>query len=185
MVLKKSLAFIVLLIVVQAVAQKDVNIHNISTFYKLYIAEIRTNGLTEFPFYTSNYTGPTYNQIVINPQRSYGIKTPLEPIFPFYSPTSLPVITSWTKVTGYYSSEIWSSQDLNYTQVAKYQQIKSITFQAYNINGSFAGTGTVIVNQNGNTTVFNSPYGWHVTLLKTATNGAEMYFSDNTYVPQD
>jgi hypothetical protein len=135
--MKKIFLIFVLFLTLQGFAQKTVYVFNFSS-YLVKIGYMQTRPNTGvYPYYTTNYiNAATANTIYVPSGSTYTLENPVATRFPFYSPTSSPVITSWRRSNSATSSSIILSTNLN-NVLANSQKFHSIKFD---VVGSYGTT---------------------------------------------
>jgi hypothetical protein len=134
--MKKLLLLFVLFLGLQGFAQKTVYVFNFSS-YDVKIGDIQTRPNTgTYPYYTSKYTNASTGNLIIVPAGStYTLENTVATRFPFYSPTSVPVITQWSRRSSATVSSTILSTNLN-NVLANSQKWHSIKFDVVGSSGT-------------------------------------------------
>lgn len=142
--MKKIFIVSILFFVLNSFAQKSVYINNQSSF-GVDIGSISTKPSSgTYPQYQSLYTNGGTNLIHLNPGQSYSLVAVLQPTirFPFYSPTSVPIIANWGKYTSPTTVFNVNSSSLN-TIVANSQVFAGMKFHVASTAPYYDG-GTIL-----------------------------------------
>ena len=134
--MKKLFLTLVLFLGLQGIAQKTVYVFNFSS-YDVKIGDIQTRPLTgTYPYYTSKYTNASTGNLIMVPAGStYTLENTVATRFPFYSPTSAPVITQWRRQSSATVSANILSTNLN-NVLANSQKWWSIKFDVVGSSGT-------------------------------------------------
>ena len=136
--MKKIIIIALLCLGIQGYSQKTVYVFNFTSF-NVQIGEIQTRSTatSTYPRFKTNYSG-TGGLINVPAGTTYTLVNPNNTYFPFYSPTSVPVITAWTRQ--FSAGATWANfLSTNLNNVLAVPQVFNFIKLQVGSNGSLGG----------------------------------------------